>query len=80
MAASRPSGGEKMATTVWDDPGQRVNVSGTRVTEAEVLVSGTGPREGNWVVCNEERELVRNRCRCMDDLTALTVKAVPAGK
>jgi len=69
-----------MATTVWDDPGQRVNVSGTRVTEAEVLVSGTGPREGNWVVCNEERELVRNRCRCMDDLTALTVKAVPAGK
>ena len=51
MAASRPLGGEKKATTVWDDPGKRVNVSGKRVTDAEVLVSGTGPREANWVVC-----------------------------
>jgi len=46
-----------MATTVWDDLEQRVNVSGTRMTEAEVLVSGTGPREGNWVVCNEDVSL-----------------------
>jgi hypothetical protein len=22
--------------------------------EAEVLMSGTDPREGNWVVCNED--------------------------
>jgi hypothetical protein len=46
-----------MATTVWDDPGQRVNVSGTRVTEAELSMSGMGPREGNWVVCNEDVSL-----------------------
>ena len=57
MAALRPLGGEKMATTVWDDPGQRVNVSGTRETEAEVLVSGTGPKEENWVVCDEDVSL-----------------------
>ena len=38
-----------------------------------------GPREGNWVVCDEGVRLCA-MIECMDGLAALTVKAVPAGK
>ena len=38
-----------------------------------------GPREGNWVVCEEGVRLC-TMIGCIDDLAALTVKAVPVGK
>jgi len=42
-------GNENVATTSWDSPPPRLNVDGEMITEAETVLSGTGPLAGNMV-------------------------------
>ena len=49
VVLSRPVGGLKMATTVWDPPGRTVKEVGAMITDAAAAESGTGPSAGKMV-------------------------------
>jgi len=46
-------GNEKIATTFLDSPAARVNLDGEMVTDADTVLSGTGPFAGNMVPCQK---------------------------
>ena len=72
-------GNENVATTSWDSPPPRLNFDGEMITEAETVLSGTGPLAGNMVPYRID--VSQHWMYYMHEtfLAFRTVNAVPAG-